>query len=203
MLKVFFASLFILMIISPSQAENLLQADETGKLQASLQGVTLMEVKSFFEKNYSIKFIADDNLLQAQVSIYFENLNLEKALKRIFTNMNVVVVYNIQGEIIEVRLLPTSQNHSWPAIASTPINSEELQVPVEQIPASLTEDTVFQDDMQDNDSTAVPQGESIFSPDEDIKFEPDDIISSFQVEENSPPSGNFFQIVPSAPPSFK
>ena len=196
MIKVFLISLFVLITFTLSEAEDLFTTDEAGKLQGHLQNVSLAEIRSFFEKKYGIIFIGDDNIFNSQVTLSFSGLALEKTLKRVFSKMNVVFMFNSQGKIIEVRVFPSNRNQTPSLIANNLMKREDL-LPNEATEVDQKDDiTSFQIEVN-----SPPPGDP--SPNEATEVDQKDDMTSFQVEVNSPPSGDTFLIVPSGPPSYE
>jgi len=145
LIKSLLVVLTVLLTFTTSRAENVLEIDEAGQVNANLQNFSLAEAASFFQENYSIKFIGADELFEPQIALSFNKLSLEKALKKIFAKTNVAFKYDDQGKITEVRLLPTSQKRSVPVAANNLVNPPEPTVTDEQENQApdATDDTVI------------------------------------------------------------
>lgn len=192
MIKLFLISFFVLITFTISEAKDLFTIDASGKLQGHLQNVSLAEIRAFFEKEYGIIFIGDDNIFHNQVTLSFSGLALEKTLKKVFSKMNVVFMFNSQGKITEVRVFPSNGNQTSSRIANNLMKREGL-LPNEATEVDQKDDiTSFQVELN-----SPPPGDlsSNDAPEVDQK----DDITSYQVEVNSPPSGDDFLIVPVAP----
>jgi hypothetical protein len=193
--------LLVLITFTTSQAEFLLEADEEGRLHGNLRETTLEEMTSFFAKNYNIKFVGDADLLQTEVTLSFEKLSLEKALKKIFSRMNVALKYDSRGNITEVRVLPAGRKTTNTALVKTPVSKTAQALALEQDDPRVA-------DFQPEDETASPQAEpEPPAADRAIQADQGELSADLpadddlEVEPNSPPSGDDFEIVPSDPPS--
>ena len=100
--------LFFLLIslASRGEANYILRADEEGLLSAQIENVHLSELLRFFEENYDIQFSGQVFSFQTTVTVSFEKLRMEQALKRIFARKNYAISYNKEGEVIAVTVLP-------------------------------------------------------------------------------------------------
>jgi len=128
-MKALLTSIFLLIAFTAvCEAENMLETDANGRIHARLQNETLQAVSVFFKQNFNIEFIGEDELFQTQVTVSFDNLSLEKALKKIFAKTNIAFKYDSQGKITEARLLPTSKIKYNPAIANA-VNNVNQQAP--------------------------------------------------------------------------
>jgi hypothetical protein len=121
----------IFLAVTTGKAEDLLQADTAGRVQANLQHVSLEDVSAYLEQRYAIKFAGNRSLLQTEVTVSFEKLSLDKAIKRIFSKLNVVYKYDNQGKITEINLLPAGRNTPTPGLANNYINNQPPQGVVE------------------------------------------------------------------------
>lgn len=191
------AGILVLISFTTSQAEYLLEADEDGQLHADIRNITLKDVSSFFDKNYDIKFIGDADQLQTEVTLSFERLSVEKALKKIFSRMNIVLEYDSRGTITEVRVLPAGRKTTNPALVDIPAFRPQQALAIETDEPDVADgQSVDETELQDaepeptaaDDTDGVDQGD----------LPADD---SFEVVPNSPPSDDDFDIVPSDPPS--
>jgi hypothetical protein len=94
------------LLTSRAEAKFLLRADEEGLLSAQIENVHLAELRRFFEENYDIQFSGQDFIFQTTVTVSFEKLRMEQALKRILTRKNYAIKYNKEGEVLAVTVLP-------------------------------------------------------------------------------------------------
>ncbi len=142
-----------------------------------MQNVPLTKIKSYFEQNYNIRFIGDDNLFHSQLTLSFNKLNLEKALKRIFSRMNVALVFNAKGEVTEVRLMPTNHINTNMAALNNFAKYKEQGLQEQQSLNQIQENGLLEFDAQ---NTEMPGGSSL----------PVDDITNFQVVLNAEPPGD-------------
>lgn len=91
---------------SRGEAKFLLRADEEGLLSGQIENVPLSELRRFFEESYNIQFSGQDFIFQATVTVSFEKLRMEQALKRILTRKNYAIHYSKEGEVLAVKVLP-------------------------------------------------------------------------------------------------
>lgn len=91
---------------SKIKAENSLRKDENGFFNAQLENVTLYEIKEFFEKNYQIKFNGPDFIFQTKITASINNLNIDQFIKRVLKNKNYALMFDIDGKLSEVTLVP-------------------------------------------------------------------------------------------------
>lgn len=98
----------LVLLCGRGEADALLQVDEEGLLSGRLERVNLTEVRRFFEQSHGIKFYGQDFLFQTNVTVSFEKLTLEQALKRILTRKNYAFKYDNQGALLAVTVLPGS-----------------------------------------------------------------------------------------------
>lgn len=110
MIKIIIFCFIMLLISAKSEADTLLKQDENGLFCAHLKQVELTEVKKIFEKEYGIKFKGEEFLFQTTITISFENLSLEEALKRVLIRKNYAITYNSVGKILDVTLLPGTRD---------------------------------------------------------------------------------------------
>ncbi len=164
-MKALLTCLFLLIAFTAANgAENLLETDANGRIQARLQNETLEEVSGFFRQKFNIKFIGEDELFQTRVTVSFDSLSLEKALKKIFAKTNVAFKYDSQGNITEARLLPTSKIKYNPALANT-LNTVNQQTPAidqqepKDLPPELNEAQSAEDIQVDSTDDASADSE--------------------------------------------
>jgi len=96
----------LISLASRGEANYILRADEEGLLSAQIENVHLSELLRFFEENYDIQFSGQVFSFQTTVTVSFEKLRMEQALKRIFARKNYAISYNKEGEVIAVTVLP-------------------------------------------------------------------------------------------------
>jgi hypothetical protein len=160
----------MLLISAEIEADTLLKQDENGLFHAHLERVQLTELKKFFEKEYGIQFKGEEFLFQTTITISFENLSLEKALKRVLIRKNYAITYNSVGKILEVTLLPGT--------------SDTL---------ALEKNTAIKSDKKSFDQLPEPFQETDSVVDDITRFKPVEIeqntkeSSAFKVIINSPP----------------
>jgi hypothetical protein len=191
------AGILVLISFTTSQAEFLLEADENGQLHATLRDTTLEEVSSFFTKNYHIKFVGDADQLQTRVTLAFEKLSVEKALKKIFSKMNIAIKFDSRGDITEVRVLPTGPKTTNTGLVSNFVDKTAQALALEEDEPDLA-------DVQSVDETDLLGAEpEPPAADETNQVDQGDLPAddSFEIVPNSPPSEDDFEIVPSEPPS--
>jgi len=155
-----------------------LQTDEEGLLSGRLENVNLAEVRQFFEKNYGIKFLGQDFLFQTNVTVSFEKLNLEQALKRILTRKNCAFKYDRQGALLAVTVLPGIRDTPAPMRNNAVITNHPPQAELAQPGGILKKEDGVADDI------------TTFKP---VKMEPKEVQvikdnPLFEVKINSPPS---------------
>lgn len=183
MIKALLTSILLLIAFTAvSEAENILTTDANGRIQARLQNETLEEVSGFFRQNFNIKFIGDDELFQTQVTVAFDNLSLEKALKKIFAKTNVAFKYDNQGKITEARLLPTSKVKYNPAVANTFANANKQAPSIDQQDSNdqppeenlvPEDDSILKDSVTDSTDTGLEIEPNSPSPDDSTEADPD------------------------------
>ena len=202
MIRAFFFILSIyLLCAKPCNAEDLIKADAGGRLEANLLDIPLRQLMPFFEENYGIRFSGEDNLFENRISVSFNKLDLEKTLKRIFSKTNAVFEYNKKGIITRVYVLPVSIYQKSSAVANNFITAQDQQAVVTQDQEYPQPESFVQGD-QNLDAANLLEVLSDMPPsDGPIGVDLNDDITSFQIEINSPPSGDSFQIVPGTPPS--
>lgn len=103
--KIIFVFLLVL-CATEGEAKFFLQADEEGLLSAQIENVHLSEIRRFFEERYNIQFSGQEFIFQTKLTVSFEKLRIEQALKRILTRKNYAINFNTEGEVIAVTVLP-------------------------------------------------------------------------------------------------
>ena len=198
-----------------------INTDEGGRLNVKLKGIPLTEIKSVLEQGYGILFKGDDQIYQTQLTLSFQNLSLEKALKRIFSRMSFALVYDSEGKITEVYVLSADGkkiNHKITSVQPKNLSTNFKKIYAEKYADKQTLDHLGENNLP-ADKVKIPPPKSMVTPSEETAFkvvrnsppgrigagDPSSfpLDDTFEITPNSPPSGSSFQIVPSAPPARK
>ncbi len=195
--------------------------NDEGLIYAKMNNVSLLKVKEILQDTYKIKLRGDDQIYQSELTMSFDGLSLDRALKRIFHGFNFIVEYNSQGMATEVTIF--SHTNGFPGRPRQNGNDQILSNNFKEIYAKRVAELQTLDHI--GSKTFQPDQDGMIMPEKDIQeavqetFEVQPNISpegpaaispslltsdgSFKIEHNVSPSGKNFKIFPSAPPSRK
>lgn len=185
----------LLFVFSTSQAADLIQKNEKDEFSAQLDNVKLSDLTKFIQEKYGIEFKGQDAAIQTSITLSFKKLNVEQMLKKIFAEYNIVFTYNKAGKVTAVTLFQAGNNKSVAASNQTTVKDKDPQM------------------LPEASQGGVDTSEQISDFLEEPNSQPDE-ITSFKIEENSPPLGDelgngkmnepdeitSFKIIQNAPP---
>jgi hypothetical protein len=103
-LPAFFLLLSALLIMPPPLWAQRVSIQK-GLLSVDLREAPLISVAREIETQSGISFKGDESLLEERISLAFEDLPMEKGIKRILSTLNYSFLFDSQGEISEVIIM--------------------------------------------------------------------------------------------------
>ena len=114
-----------------SQAQSKLGTDgfliyvNDKKMSAELDKVPLRRVINEIKRHTNILFRGDEEILNQPVSVSFNDLSIEKGLKRITSGLNTCMIFNAEGEVKELQIISNRNSGSISSSNSMLKNKDE------------------------------------------------------------------------------